>query len=112
MQAAGEIHRSGRLVMVDNWRTRRWPLRICCGCLVGRSVLVHRLLGVLLFEVVGGGAGKTVMRLRPLVIRVYGGGSAMGWWGVTLGVGVAARNVCVSSVLRRIMHVGLTLFYV
>ena len=97
--------------MVDNGKTRRWPLRIWPWTSVGRSVLVHRLLGVLLFKFVGGGAVKTARGLRQLGLRVYGGGSAMVQQGGTLGVGGAACNI-VSGILRHRMHVALTLIYV
>ena len=75
-------------------------------------MLVHRLWGALLFNVVGGGAVKTTRRLRQLGLRVYRGSSAMVQQGGTLGVDVAARNAHVSGIIRRKMCVALTLIYV
>ena len=71
-------------------------------------MLVHRIFGVLLYRIVDGGAVKMARRLRQLGLRVFVGGSAMVRQGGTLRVDVAARNVCVSGVLRHRMHLALT----
>ena len=75
-------------------------------------MLVRRLLGVLIYEVVGGGVVKTARRLGQLRLCAFVGGSEMVQRGGTLGVDVAARNVRVSIVLRHRIHVALTSFIV
>ena len=70
------------------------------------------LSGVLLFKVVGSSAVKTVRRLRQLELCLFVGGSAMVQQGGTLGVAVVVHIVRASCVLRRRMHVALTLIYI